>query len=264
MKAPDTSKPTYFVQSVDRAINILECFSFAKKELTLNDIIQQTRLNRTTVIRLLSHMMSRDYVVYDDRNRTYQLGAKLLELGGIALSSISLRKIADPHMTSLRNELGHTIMLGVRQEDDLMYIDKRDGKGSVVVVTSEVGRRRPLHFGMLGMVLMAYLSRDEQLAVLEKYPLQPYTPATVTNREAFLRILTDIREKGYYIGREDAFEGVGGISAPIRDYKNRVVAALGFTMMLSLLDRPGVEEDRLIKVKNAALAISRDLGYTSP
>lgn len=262
MKKSNPQKPKYFVQSVDRAINILECFSFEGKEHTLNEIVLRTQLNRTTVVRLLSHMMSRDYIMYDDRNRTYQLGTKLLELGGIALSSVSLRKVASPHMTRLRNDLGHTIMLGVRQEDDLMYIDKRDGKGGVLVVTSEIGRRRPLHFGMLGMVLMAYLSKEEQDYLLKKDPLQPYSHATITDKNTFFKVLSEIRQNGYYVGREDAFEGVGGISAPIRDYQNNVVASLGFTMMLSLLDRPGVKEETLKKVTETARAISKDLGYT--
>lgn len=254
-------KPTYFVQSVDRAIDILGCFTFKKKKRTLNEIVLQTELNRTTVIRLLSHLMSRDYIKYDDSTRTYQLGTKLLELGGVALSSMSLRKIAAPHLTRLRNDLGHTILLGVRHEDDLMYIDKRDGKGGVLVVTSEIGRRRPLHFGMLGMVIMAYLPREEQEYLLKKDPLQSYTQVNITNKDSFLKVLSEIREKGYYIGREDAFDGVGGISAPIRDYENKVVAALGFTMMLSLLDRPGVKDETLEKVQKTAQAISEDLGY---
>jgi DNA-binding IclR family transcriptional regulator len=244
-------------------MDILECFTFKKKERTLTEIVQQTGLNRTTVIRLLSHLTSRAYLVYNDRTRTYQVGIKLLELGGIALSSISLRKTAAPYLTRLRNDLGHTILLGVRMEDNLVYIDKRDGKG-VMVVTSEIGRTRPLHFGMLGMVLMAHLSRQEQEVLLKKDPLKPYTRRSVTDNETFLKVLSGIKEKGYYIGREDVFEGVGGISAPIRDYRGDVVAALGFTMMLSLFDRPEVEAETLKKVKETVLAISKDLGYTGP
>ncbi len=113
MKTNDQAKPTYYVQSVDRAMDILECFTFKRKELTQGEIIRQTGLNRTTVLRLLSHLSSRNYLTYDSQTRVYQLGNKMLELGGIALSSVSLRKIAGPYLTRLRNELGHTILLGV-------------------------------------------------------------------------------------------------------------------------------------------------------
>lgn len=254
------SKPTYFVQSVDRAADILECFSFRKKELSQAEIVTHTGLNRSTAIRLLSHLTSRDYLKYDEQHRTYQLGNKLLELGGIALSSISLRKIAEPYLTRLRNDIGHTILLGIRLDDELVYVDKRDAKG-VMVTTSEIGRRRPLHFGMLGMVLMAYLPRAEQIYLLKKDPLKAYTHRSITDQATFLRVLAKIRADGYYLGREDVFEGVGGISAPIRDYRGQVVAALGFTMILSVLDRTGVEADTIRKVTDTALSISEGLGY---
>ena len=252
---------TYFVQSLDRALDILDCFSFNQKELTQSEIVQKTALNRTTAMRLLSHLVRRGYLKYDEQDRIYQLGSKNLELGGIALASISLRGIAAPCLTRLRNDIGHTILLAVRLEDDLVYVDKRDGKG-VMVTTSEIGRRRPLHFGMLGMILMAYLPKEEQARILTIHPLIAYTSKSITDHDLFLRELIKIKENGYYIGKEDVFEGVGGISAPVRDYRGEVVAALGFTMILSLLDGAGMEKEMTKKVIDTAMSISRGLGYT--
>ena len=260
MTEKNNGKSPYFVQSVDRAMDILDCFSFTRKELTRNEIVQKTGLNRTTAMRLLSHLESREYLKFDDQDKVYRLGNKLLELGGIVISSISLRTIAAPYLTRLRNDIGHTILLGVRIEDDLVYVDKRDGKG-VMVTTSEIGRRRPLHFGMLGMVLMAYLPGTEQERLLAKAPLMAYTSKSITHNDNFLRELAEIRKKGYYVGKEDVFEGVGGISAPIRDHRGEVVAALGFTMILSLLDGSGIEKEVTRKVIDTAMAISRGLGY---
>lgn len=260
MTANDKTKSTYFVQSLDRALDILECFNFSRGVLTQGDIVQKTGLNRTTVTRLLSHLTSRRFLSYNNRDRVYQLGNKVLELGGVALSSISLRKIAAPYLTRLRNDIGHTILLAVRMEDDLLYVDTRYGKG-VMITSSEIGQRRPLHFGMLGMVLMAYLPRSEQVRLLKKHPLKAYAPNSITENDTFLKTLDEIREKGFYIGREDVFEGIGGISAPVRDYSGNVVASLGFTMILSLLDRQGAVKETLQKVTDTALSISQGLGY---
>lgn len=261
MKKKDTHKPTYFVQSVDRAMDILECFTFSMKELAQSEIVRQTGLNRTTAVRLLSHLTNRGYLHYNAQDRNYHLGPKLLELGGIAMSSISLRKIAAPYLRRLCNETGHTIMLGIRIEDSLVYADKHDGQG-VLFITSEIGVRKPLHFGMLGIMLMAYLPKEEQEYLLDKDPLQAYASKSITDRKAFMREMAGIRENGYYIGDEDAFEGVGGISAPVRDYQGKVVAALGITMMVSVLRKPGVEAETIKRVTETALAISEKLGYS--
>jgi IclR family transcriptional regulator, KDG regulon repressor len=263
MKKSDTRNPTYFIQSLDRAMDILDCFSFNRKALSQGEIVQKTGLNRTTAIRFLSHLTGRGYLKYDEPNKVYRLGNRMLELGGIALSSISLRAVAAPYLTRLRNDIGHTILLAVRIEDDLVYIDKRDGKG-VMVTTSEIGRRRPLHFGMLGMVLTAYLPKAEQERLLAKEPLVSYTSKSITDKVTFLRELEKVRKNGYYIGKEDVFDGLGGISAPVRDHKGEVAAALGFTMILSLLDGSGIEKEVIEKVTDTALAISRGLGYNEP
>ena len=260
MKKSEKRNTTYFIQSLDRAMDILDCFSFNRKALSRGEIIERTGLNRTTVIRFLSHLTGRGYLTYDEPNRVYRLGNRILELGGIALSSISLRAVAAPYLTRLRNDIGHTILLAVRIEDDLVYIDKRDGKG-VMVTTSEIGRRRPLHFGMLGMVLTAYLPKSEQERLLTKDPLVAYTSKSITDKVKFLHELEKVRINGYYIGKEDVFDGLGGISAPVLDYKGEVAAALGFTMILSLLDGSGIEKEVIEKVTDTALAISRGLGY---
>lgn len=260
MEKSAEGKPSYYVQSLDRAMDILDCFTFNRKELSQGEIVRETGLNRTTVIRFLSHLTGRGFLKYNDQERVYTLGNRILELGGIALSSISLRTVAAPYLTRLRNDIGHTILLAVRIEDDLVYIDKRDGKG-VMVTTSEIGRRRPLHFGMLGMVLTAYIPKPEQVRLLVKDPLIAYTPKSITSNGKFLRELEIIRRNGYYIGKEDVFEGLGGISAPVRNHKGEVVAALGFTMILSLLDGSGVEKEVIMKVTDTALAISKGLGY---
>jgi len=263
MKMSATERSTYFVQSLDRAMDILDCFTFNRKELSQGEIVQKTGLNRTTVIRFLSHLTERGFLRYHDKDKVYRLGNRLLELGGIALSSISLRAIAAPYLTQLRNDIGHTILLAVRMEDDLVYIDKRDGKG-VMVTTSEIGRRRPLHFGMLGMVLTAYLPKAEQERLLKKNPLIAYTSKSIIDSAKFLRELEKIRDDGYYIGKEDVFEGLGGISAPVRNHEGDVVAALGFTMILSLLDGSGIEKEVIKKVTDTAHNISRGLGYGEP
>jgi IclR family KDG regulon transcriptional repressor len=261
MEASARRKSVYFVQSLDRAMDILDCFTFNRKELTQGEIVRKTGLNRTTAIRFLSHLAERGYLEYNDKEKVYRLGNRILELGGIALSSISLRAVAAPYLTRLRNDIGHTILLAARIEDDLVYIDKRDGKG-VMITASEIGRRRPLHFGMLGMVLTAYLPKAEQARLLEKDPLVAYTSKSITDHARFMRELAKIRKNGYYIGKEDVFEGLGGISAPVRDHKGDVVAALGFTMILSLLDGSGIEKEVTRKVIDTALAISKGLGYT--
>jgi DNA-binding IclR family transcriptional regulator len=151
MKQYNDKKSIYKVQALERALDILDCFSFQDRELSLTDVVQRTGLNKTTVKRLISNLTTRGYLQQDPQSKKYQLGMRLFELGGIVFSSFSLRQAASYPMTRLQNEAGATVLLGVSMEDQLVYVDKREGQG-MIRVSSEVGWRRPLNYGMLGMI----------------------------------------------------------------------------------------------------------------
>ena len=91
MKPTDQNKTIYRVQALERALDILECFSFQKRELSLTDLVNQTGLNKTTVKRLISNLTTRGYLQQEPQSKKYQLGMRLFEMGGIVYSSFSLR-----------------------------------------------------------------------------------------------------------------------------------------------------------------------------
>ncbi len=131
----------------------------------------------------------------------------------------------------------------------------------MIKISSDIGWRRKLHYGMLGMTLMAHIPFEKVKNILKKYPLEAYTPFSITDEDTFSRRLEKIRKDGYIVEREEAVEGIVGIAAPIRDYSRQVVAALGVALPVVKLN----EEERVKKivdlVKNKTDAISSDLGY---
>lgn len=164
-------------------------------------------------------------------------------------------------MTGLQNKTGATVLLGVRMEDELVYIDKRDGDG-MIRISSDVGWRRPLHYGMLGMVLTAGLESKEDIErILKKYPLEAHTPYSITDVDAFSLRLEEIRTQGYVIEKEEAVEGLIGIAAPIKDASRQVVAALGIALPLSQRNLDESLARLVVLVKRTCDSISSDLGY---
>jgi DNA-binding IclR family transcriptional regulator len=253
-------EPVYRVQAVERTLDILDCYSFDDREMSLAQIARKTGLHKTTAKRLIANLTSRNYLHQDPATKNYTLGLRLFELGGIVFTSFSLRKAAAPHMTHLRNETGATVILGINMDNQLVYIDRRGGTG-MIYVTSEIGWIRPLHFGMLGRVLMAYLEDKDIDKILVDYPLAKHTPLSITDNQAFKRHLQIIRKQGYALEKEEAVEGTTGIAAPIRDYSRKVIASLG--VALTPGRRAPIKNLNTIvdMVKKACNAISADLGY---
>jgi DNA-binding IclR family transcriptional regulator len=260
MKQNKTNTTVYKVQALERALDILECFSFQNRRLSLTDVVNCTGLNKTTVKRLIANLTARGYLQREPHTKMYQLGMRLFEMGGIVFSSFSLRQAAAFPMTQLQNQTGATVLLGVRMEEELVYIDKREGDG-MIRISSDIGWRRPLHYGMLGMVLLASLDAKEVRRILRHTPLKAHTPYSITDPDAFSLRLEKIRDQGYILEQEEAVEGVFGIAAPIRDYSRRVIAALGIALPLNSSVRKKDSSQLIENVKNTCETISSDLGY---
>jgi len=250
----------YRVQALERALDILDCFNFQNRELSLSDVVVRTGLNKTTAKRLTANLTSRGYLQQDPQTRKYQLGMRLFELGGVVFSSFSLRRAAAYPMSSLQSETGATVLLGVRMEDELVYVDKREGDG-MLRISSDVGFRRPLHYGMLGMVLMASLESMEIDRILKKHPLQAHTSFSLTDVDAFSLRLEEIRVQGYVVEKEEAVDGLLGIAAPIKDYSRQVMAALGIALPVGQRNLTAKLDRMVASVKKTCDLISSDLGY---
>jgi IclR family KDG regulon transcriptional repressor len=260
MKSSPPTKSRYRVQSLERALDILDVFSFQNREMNLSEVVRKTGLNKTTAKRLIANLADRGFLQQDPVTKQYKLGMRLFELGGIVFSSLSLRQSAAYPMTRLQNETGATVLLGTRMDDELVYVDKREGTGPIRI-SSDIGWRRPLHFGMLGMVLMAHLDSGEVGRIQKKDPLQAHTPFSITDEHALSLRLEEIRKQGYAVEHQEAVEGVTGIAAPVRNYSRKVVAALGIAMAFRQ-NETKTETDHLAHlVTKICDDISFDLGY---
>ncbi len=253
-------KGKYNVRAVERALGILNAFSFKERELTLNQVTEKTGLSKPTVFRILSTLEHHNS--FDPSQGNYRLGAKFLELGGIVLSSLGLQRVAGPHLDRLQGELKVTILFGALMDDQLVFIDNRESEGPIRIF-SEIGLRRSPNYGMLGAVLMAFLEEDEARRLLRRFPLRPYTRFSLTDDELFLERLRVARAQGYLVEENEAIEGVWGVAAPVYDARRKVVAAVG-----AALPMPEKTEVRMAEVTNrvraCAAGISTDMGYRPP
>lgn len=120
--------------------------------------------------------------------------------------------------------------------------------------------RRPLHYGMLGMVLMAHSPPEKIKEIFKANPLEAYTPHSLTDQSAFSLRMEEIRKNGYCIEKEEAIEGVFGIAAPIMDFSRKIIAALGIAQPVSQGSQKEIQKTILL-LKQVTQEISDSLGY---
>ena len=122
--------------------------------VNLKQLATETRLHPSTAHRILAVMVDHRLV---DRIEpgTYRLGIRLLELGNLVKSRISVRQEALPHMQALHEELGETINLSVRHDDEVVYIERTSNNNAMMRVVQIIGARAPLHITAVGKIFLA-------------------------------------------------------------------------------------------------------------
>ncbi len=253
----DESK--YSVKVLEKAVKILNLYSYSDTSFTLDQIARKTGLSKTTSFRILKTLEKHGIFKYNLLGESYTLGLKLMELGGIVYSSLSIRTVSSPYLDALSHGLKATILLGIIRDDHLMYVDKRESE-SIIRVSSYIGLKRPPYYGMLGMTLVAYMPDAEKKRLLELYPPGKITEKTVTDVKELIKRFDQVKKRGYYIEREEVIDGVMGIGVPIRDFTGNVVAALGASMPEFQVNEKMIQR-AIRELVAASTAISKELGH---
>lgn len=248
------------VNSVDRALVILEYLGTQTKEIGVRELGQAIGLSKSSVHRILQTLRARGFVKWNPDNARYSLGMRAFEVGCGILRSMEAHTVAKPHLEQLVNALGETAFLGVLDDTELVYIDKIDGRRSVRMY-ADIGARRPLHCTGIGKALLAHLERPEIDRILAAKPLTRYTKNTIVDPDVLRQELEKIRRQGYAEDSEEIEEGLYCAGAPLFNYSGRPVAAI--SVSVPKIGAQNVQRDRIIKhVVQAAQEISAKLGYT--
>jgi len=218
-------KPTDFVQSVERALDILDCLSSTK--MNLNDISKIVNLNKSTVHRLLQTLISKGFVVQDETSAQYGLTTKLVELGQRVIDDLNIVELAKPTLLKLNQLTQEVVHLVMIDQEGAIYIDKIESSNNIRMY-SYVGKRIPLHCSAVGK---AYLAFSKPALVESKWQpiiqaLTYMTEFTLCTESALLHDLDLTRQRGYAIDNEENELGIICVAAPIYSHNKDIQYAI--------------------------------------
>ncbi|MFT3847524.1 MAG: IclR family transcriptional regulator [Propionivibrio sp.] len=236
-------------------MSLLDALAESPEPATLKMLSQATGLHPFTAHRILA-VMTHARLVARQEASTYALGIRLLELGNLVKARINLREIALPFMQRLHETIGEAINLGVRDDDDIIYIERTSGGRSLVRVVYLVGGRAPLHLTSLGKLFLAADTAEEVRAYAKRTGLPGKTPRSLTDLATLEKELDKIRRHDVAYDNEEAEIGLRCVASPVRNDEGVIVAGLSLS---APIDRHHAEWVDLIK--KTAEEISRALGY---
>lgn len=248
------------VQSVERALSLLDILSLAGKPMTLSDISEKAALNISTVHRLLHTLMLHNFVRQDYNTGKYRLGLKVFEIGSKALYDLDIRQVAKPELQELVDRFNETTNLAILEQGEVVYIEQVEST-HMYKMFARVGNRGPAHSTATGKALLSYVSDLELKSIIEEKGLARFTRGTITDPEKLREELKKIREQGHSLDLEEMEEGVNCIAVPIMNHENEVVAAVSISGPKTRMAEERLTGEFLSAIKETALKISLNLGY---
>jgi IclR family acetate operon transcriptional repressor len=247
------------IQSVDRALYLLETIAEAGGEATLTDLATRTGLNISTCHHLLATLIQRGFAAKVSGRRLYALGSRIIALSHACLQ-VDLPRRAQPYLEAINRATGETVHLAGLQGDNVMTLAVREARHAVRVDSGKIGKVEAPHATSVGKAMMAWLPEDEIRRILGQ-GMKRFTDKTITDFPAFLESLRHVRRNGYAIDREEYLPGVICVGAAIRDQAGTVIGAISASTptMRATEEHIGLMRD---EISAATRALSAEFGDT--
>ncbi|MFJ6695831.1 IclR family transcriptional regulator [Streptomyces sp. NPDC091272] len=244
-------------QTVDRALSILPLL--AQGPADLGQVAERLGVHKSTALRLLRTLHEHG-LVHRQQDQRYRLGARLFALAQEAVENLDVRDVAHPYLKELNAECGHTVHLAVREENEVLYIDKVESRYPVRMY-SRIGKPVAITVAAVAKLLLADLPDGERRAIAEKLEYPQYTSRSTPNPAAFLKELAQVREQGWATDLGGHEESINCVGAPIRGADGKVVAAMSVSAPNVVVTREELLT-LLPQVRRTAEAISREYSGT--
>jgi IclR family transcriptional regulator, pca regulon regulatory protein len=222
--------PKNLVQSVAKAFAVLKAFAPDRPELTLAEVAAQTGHDRGTAFRLVHTLVDLGYLRPIPDARRFRLTLKCLELGYAALSADDLPTHARPLLRDLVPNLADAGSLGVLEKGEVIYLTRVEAGLERHGVVRRPGTRIGAYATALGQAILAWLPREAQVAQLESVPRVKLSDRTLTDLDALLARLDEVRARGYAVSDGENAYGLRTVAAPVLDARGEPAAGVSLTI----------------------------------
>ena len=242
------------IRAVERALDVLLCFSRQTPQLTMTQIAERLGMNKSAVHRHLATLERMRFVQRDPATGVYQLGIRLLQMAYLTLEGNDLRRLAAPFLRWLCDEYRETVDLAVLDDADVVFLDVIESPQRVKLAAA-IGQRLPAFATASGKAMLAFMPEGTVRRILGRgMPLT--TEHTARFPEILLEDLRRTRERGFALDVQEYEVGINAVAAPVLDLSQQPIASVsiaGPTYRLTL--------ERMIEIGPAVLAATREITH---
>ena len=249
--------------TLERACDVLRLFTRQNPRWTISELARYLNVPKSGVFRLVKTFERKGFLQSSEDSYEYQLGSRIWELTGAVFGKRErLVEKASPYLRDLNNTTGLLVSLRVVENEQMVIVDRVEGKDPVKVIVP-VGTHQPLNHGAPGKLLLAYHyppGSTQFNDLISRGKITKLTDRTLVDRSRLEGDLNKIRRLGYATSDGEAIRGTIGIAVPVWSVTDQVEAALALTAVESLCNMKQLMKFLPI-LKRTAELISKALGY---
>jgi IclR family transcriptional regulator, acetate operon repressor len=220
------------VQSVDRALQIIETLAEDDEGYRLSDLAVRTGLSTSTAHRLLATLEKRRFVQFDRTESKWHVGAQSFSVGATFARRRNFVAQAMPYLRKLRDQTRETANLAVVDDEKIIVLTRMESREIMRSLTKVGGRVAMVASGVGKAVLATYSDQDVN-AIIRHHGMPRLTEKSIVRPSDLFRELERIRNQGYAVDDEEACMGLRCIAAVVYNDCSEPLAAISVSGMTS-------------------------------
>ncbi|MGB7205823.1 MAG: IclR family transcriptional regulator C-terminal domain-containing protein [Anderseniella sp.] len=204
------------VQSLSRALKLLNSLSYHASGLSLSEVAHEVGLPNSTAHRLLTTLQNERYVRYDNERSVWLIGVQAFRVGSAFVRSRDLVTIARPYMRRLMEQAGETVNLGIADRGEIVYLAQVECQKMMRAIAGPGGRAK-MHCSGIGKAILSYTRPEAVQKLLNGNELSRETSHTLTSLKSLLEDLEVSNQRGFAIDDEENAIGLRCVASVIFD-----------------------------------------------
>lgn len=250
-----------FVRSLAKGFCILQAFRDVNGPMTMRDICEATKLDKSTVQRFCHTLVELGFLIKNAKSKHLSPAPALLDFSFMYLRNDPLIQIATPFLIQARELCGEAFNLARRVDDQVIYVVRLRSPSSRVS-DPLIGTRAPLFCTASGRSILSAKSQSEVQEILQQIKMYRLTPMTVCDIAGVEALVDQAREDGYAIADQECIVGEITVASPILDAARKVLGSVNISTSTNEKTVDEVREKLAPVVSSTALQISRSLGLS--
>jgi len=218
-----------------RLLMVIEQIAKAGVPVTPTEVNAEIGLPKPTIHRLFNTLDEHGFLQRDLDGRTYSPGPRLRSMAGGILSSLRIRTARQGILKRLSREIGETCNIALPDRDAMTYLERIETEWPLRIQLP-IGTRVPFYCTASGKMYLSTLARNHLERFVAATDLERRTPNTITDPQALLAEIEEVRRQGYALDREEFMEDMIALAVPILDINHRLMATLSFHAPMQRFD----------------------------